>query len=326
MNKILKLAAVIFAGVLLLTTGCTSQSNDNNSKTAKGITEQAAANQYKVVPAKQQKLEHIRGIGYPGNDNALYVAAHDGLKLFKQSKWFETTSNLNDYIGFQATDTGFLASGHPEKGSKLKDPLGLVESTDQGKSLKKLAFYGKNNFHYMASSFFSKGIYVINEEPAGKWDPGVYYSLDNGKKWSKSKFDQFDANSLGMIAVHPKDGKTMAMATRTGIYYSENNGDTMKLVSEPFMVTALTFSGDEIVYSSVENKQILLKKTNPKTGVQSPMAIPFLDYDNPVTYLAVDAKNSNRLAFSTYKNDVYESTDGGKSWVNLMKNGKIEQE
>ncbi len=311
-----RLATSVFAGVLMFTSGCASISEKKTEK----------AKPFQIVPAKNQTIDHIHGIGYPGNDDALYVAAHDGLRMYKQSKWYETTTNHHDYMGFQAIATGFRASGHPETGSVLKNPLGLVESLDQGKTLKKLAFYAQSDFHYMASSYSGNGIYVINEQQNGKWDPGIYYSNNKGNNWNKLKLEQFSANSFGMMAVHPKDGKVMAMATRTGIYYSENHGDTMKLVSAPLMVTALVFSGDELFYSSVENKKILLKKLNPKTGAESPVAFPFLDYDNPVTYIASDPKNANRIAFSTYKNDLYESIDGGKSWTNLLKDGKIEQE
>lgn len=322
-----KMALFILAGLLFITSGCASQNSQKTEKKVGVTTEQVAAKQFKWIPAKKQKLQQIYGIGYPGNDEALYIASNTGLKLYKQTKWLETTSNQHAYIGFQAMEGGFVASGHPVKGSSLKDPLGLVQSTDQGKTLAKLAFYGKSNFHYTASSFFSNNIYVINEQTNGSYQPGVFYSNDKGKSWNRSKFEQFDAKSLGMMAAHPRNGNEMAMATRTGIYYSENSGDMMKRVTDPIMVTALTFANDELLYSSVENKQIMMKKLNPKTGAPpSVVTIPFLDYDNPVTYVAVDPKNPNKLAFSTYKNDLYESADAGKSWVNLLKNGKIEQE
>lgn len=68
-----------------------------------------------------------------------------------------------------------------------------------------------------------------------------------------------------------------------------------------------------------------MKKVNPKTGRQTNVIFPYLDYDNPITYVAVDPKNENKIAFTTYKNDIYESNDGGKSWNSLVADGRIEQ-
>jgi hypothetical protein len=100
----------------------------------------------------------------------------------------------------------------------------------------------------------------------------------------------------------------------------------MKAITGPIMVTALSFRGDHILYSSVEDQKILLKEINPKTGELQDVVIPFLDYDNPITFITADPKNENKLAFATYKDDLYESIDGGKSWKNILSGGRIEQE
>lgn len=321
-----KVLLSIFISILLITAGCSSQA-ENNKKSKQDQSQVKTAVPFQIVPAKKQKIGQIRGIGYPGNDDALYVATNDGIKFYKNSKWLETTANKHNLMSFQALNTGFLTSGHPQKGTSLKDPLGIVESTDQGKSLKKLGFYGKGNFHFLSASFLGNGMYLIMEQPTDTLDPGVYFSKNNsGENWIKSKLVGFTADSLGMIAVHPKNGNTMAMSTKTGIYYSENYSNTMNAITGPIMVTALTFNGDNILYSSVEDQKILLKEINPKTGEVKDVVIPFLDYDNPVTYITTDPKNEKRLAFATYKNDLYESVDGGKSWNNILTDGKIEQE
>jgi hypothetical protein len=312
----IKTFLAVLIGVLLVTSGCSNQSQEKKETSSKSKVP------FHIVDAGAIKLKNIRGIGYPGNDNALYIAGNDGLKLYKDKKWYKTTANQHDYIGFQAVETGFIASGHPQKGSGLKDPLGLIKSVNKGKTIQKLAFYDKANFHFTAASYAGNGLYVIGEEQNGPINLGVNYSTDNGKTWKKSAFKNFSADSMGMMAVHPTNGTTMAMSTRSGIFFSTDNGNTMKPITGQVMVTALTFSGDSILFSSVEDEKILLKTISPATGIQSNLTIPFLDYDNPITYLAVNPKNTNQIAFTTYKNDLYESTDGGKMWNNLLKDGK----
>ncbi|WP_312473907.1 F510_1955 family glycosylhydrolase [Neobacillus sp.] len=318
----MKVIFAILTGILFVVSGCTNKSEDTKKTNLKNQAETKA--KYEIVEAKSFKVKNIRGIGYPGNDNALYVAANDGIKMYKDGKWYKTTTNQHDYIGFQAVQSGFLSSGHPQKGTGLTDPLGLVQSVDKGETLQKLAFYGKVNFHFTAASFSGEGLYVISEQPNDALSLGVNYSTDGGGTWKKSAFKDFNADSLGMIAVHPKNGAIMAMSTRSGIYYSTDNGNTMKLITDPFMVTALTFTGDSILYSSVENDQIVLKTLNPASGEQTNITFPFLDYDNPITYLAINPKNDKQIAFTTYKNDLFESIDGGTNWNNLMKDGKKE--
>ncbi|MEH7414048.1 hypothetical protein V7266_02025 [Neobacillus drentensis] len=316
MKLTIKTFFALLLGVLLITSGCSNKSQVKKETSSKSKTA------FNIVDAGTIKVKNIWGIGYPGNDTALYIAGDNGLKLYKDKKWYKTTTNQHNYIGFQAVESGFIASGHPQKGTGYKDPFGLVKSSNKGKSIEKLAFYDKANFHFTAASYSGNGLYVIGEEQSDDVSLGVNYSTDNGETWKKSEFKNFTADSMGMIAVHPTNGNTMAMSTRSGIYFSTDNGNTMKLITDPIMVTALTFSGDSILFSSVEDEKIQLKTITPSTGDQTNLIIPFLDYDNPITYLAVNPKNTNQIAFTTYKNDVYESTDGGKTWNNILRDGK----
>ncbi|GHH97083.1 F510_1955 family glycosylhydrolase [Neobacillus kokaensis] len=307
--------------ILLIAAGCTNNTK-KESKISNENKENNANVPYEIKEAKSLKVSRIFGIGYPGNDHGLYIASNKGLKIYQEGKWYESTSNRHQYMGFQAIEEGFIASGKPQNGTDFKNPLGIVKSQDKGKSLEKIAFYGKANFHFMAAAYNGPALYVISEEPSEKLSLGVNYTKDFGESWKKSELKGFNADSLGMIAVHPRNADSLAMATRSGIYYSNDNGNTMKLVTEPLMVTALTFMDDTLLFSSVENEKIMLKSLNLKTGKQAAYNFPFLDYDNPITYLAVNPKNNKQLAFTTYKNDVYESTDSGNKWVNVLQEGK----
>ncbi|WP_251554761.1 F510_1955 family glycosylhydrolase [Neobacillus muris] len=316
--------AVFFAfliGLVLISSGC---SGDRiKSKTEAG--KETIDKKFEIVKAKSIHISRIYGIGYPGNDQALYVAADKGIKMYQQGSWTETTANQHQYMGFQSIDNGFIASGHPQKGTGLKDPLGIVFSDDKGKTLEKLSFYGNGNFNFMGAGYQNDSIYLISDQEKQGLALGVNYSTNNGVSWKQSQLAGFEADSFGMLAVHPQNGNIVAMSTRTGIYYSLDNGNAMRLITDPVMVTALTFSGDSILYSSVENEKILLKTVNPETGEQTELTIPYLDYDNPITYVTVNPQNADQLAFSTYKNDLYETTDGGKTWVILLKDGKNQE-
>jgi hypothetical protein len=314
--------AVLTGIMLILAAGCTDKSQEQKKPKQEKITKV----DYDIIQAKSINVGQILGIGYPGNDVALYVATDKGLKMYNGSKWYETSTNQHEYYGFQAVSAGFIASGQPQKGLGLKNPLGIIQSVNKGQTFSKLSFYGESLFHFVGAGYSGKSLYVIKENPNDSLGKGLNYSTDNGDTWKKSALKDFGADSYGMMAVQPKNDNTIAMSTRSGIYYSIDNGNTMKLITNPVMITALTFSGETIVFSSVENEKIRLKTINPATGEQKNIAIPFLDYENPITYLAVNPKDPNQMAFTTYKNDLYESIDGGMKWSSPLQNGKTELE
>ena len=91
------------------------------------------------------------------------IATHSGIKVYQNGKWLEAKTGLHDYMGFQATKNGFFASGHPEPGANLKNPLGLMKSSDGGNTLEKLAFMENLIFITLLSDIIRKQfIYTMN--------------------------------------------------------------------------------------------------------------------------------------------------------------------
>lgn len=318
-----KYVLTITVALALLAGGCSSKEISDDKQSTKK-TEPVQVSEFEIRKAPPQRIDQIYGLGYPGNDEGLYIASHQGIKIHSGDGWLEGTSQKHEYLGFQATKDGFFASGHPEEGSDLKNPLGLVKSIDKGATLEKLAFYGESDFHFLSSSYGTDTLYVINEKETPTLKLGVYLSEDEGQTWEPVKLNGFDSDTFGMIAVHPTNSNMMAMATKSGIFLSEDKGKNIKRVTEPIMATALTFSENNLYYSSVENNKVLFNKLNINTLESEQMEIPFLDYDNPVTYIAVNHKDNKTLSFSTYLYDVYESNDEGENWNLILKNGKIE--
>jgi hypothetical protein len=314
---------LLLFSLVLLATGCSSEEQKSENPPEEPSKKAGEQSPFELTKASAQQIEHIQGIGYPGNDTGLYLSSSDGLKLFKDGSWHETSTHNHDYMGFQAIKDGYIASGHPDKDSDLKDPLGIVKSTDKGASFKDLVFYGESTFPFLSAGYNTGMIYVINQEENTKLDPGVYRTEDEGQTWEPVSLKGLKADTLGMIAAHPDDADIMAMSTRSGIFFSRDKGETVELVSEPIMATALAFTEDSLYYAFAKQERVLLNKIDLETMKTSPVEIPFLGYDNPITYIAADYQNSGRISFSTYLKDLYESGDSGENWELLLKNGRI---
>jgi hypothetical protein len=89
---------------------------------------------------------HIHGLGYSSDGKRLFIPAHNGLKVYADGKWSDAPGEKHDYMGFSLADNGFYSSGHPAVGSTYKNPMGLIKSTDEGKSITVLALEAKWTF------------------------------------------------------------------------------------------------------------------------------------------------------------------------------------
>jgi hypothetical protein len=270
------------------------------------------------------KIEHIHGIGYSGNLPGVSVATHKGLKIYQDGKWLEAEDQQHDYMGFQATKNGFFASGHPEPGSNLKNPLGLVKSGNGGASFEKLAFYGETDFHNMSAGYNSGTVYVYNEKPNSKLKQGFYFSTDNGQTWKQSNIDGI-SSGISSFAVHPDQMSVVAMSTKSGIFLSTDYGNTFKLFSKPKGTIAITFGNEDIIYSYItEDKQQGLTRLSVATSEEIDIKIPSLDSDDLIMYIAQNKKNPAEIVFATKKSNIFLTTNSGEKWEQIVKNGSLE--
>ncbi|MCU4988038.1 VPS10, VPS10 domain protein [Bacillus cereus] len=315
---------------LLIISGCSSnaetatvkketiQSQTKNTETVNTIPQ----NFYKEITSG--KIEHIHGIGFVGNMPGISIATHSGIKVYQNGKWLETAKQLHDYMGFQATRNGFFASGHPEPDANLKNPLGLMKSSDGGNTLEKLAFYGESDFHNLAVGYNTEAIYLYNERPNSKLQQGFYFSTNNGQDWKNSKLKGL-SSTIHSFSVHPDQSSVVAVSAKDGVYLSTDSGNTFELFSKSIESTAVTLSNEDIIYASInkQNEQSLTKKsiaTNEETSIQ----IPSLDSKDTIMYISQNPQNSAEIVFATAKASVFLSTDEGKTWKQLTKEGTFQ--
>ncbi|EOP08999.1 MULTISPECIES: F510_1955 family glycosylhydrolase [unclassified Bacillus (in: firmicutes)] len=293
----------------------TVQSQPKNKETATAV----PSNFYKEITSG--KIAHIHGIGYAGNMPGISIATHSGIKVYQNGKWFETKTELHDYMGFQATKNGFFASGHPAPGANLKNPLGLMKSSDGGNTLEKLAFYGESDFHNLAVGYNTEAIYLYNERPNSKLQQGFYFSTNNGQDWKNSKLKGL-SSTIHSFSVHPDQASVVAVSAKDGVYLSTDYGNTFELLSTSLESTAVTLSNEDVIYAPI-NKQIITKKsiaTNEETNIQTPS----LDAKDAIMYISQNPQNSAEIVFATLKANVFLSTDEGKTWKQITKEGAFQ--
>ncbi|MFS0574541.1 F510_1955 family glycosylhydrolase [Sporosarcina sp. 179-K 3D1 HS] len=277
---------------------------------------------YSFEKVKNNKFEHLHGLGYTNGGPGIVIATHDGLYKYDDQEWKEATSEKHDYMGFQAIREGFFSSGHPEPGSDYKNPLGLIKSTDSGASFDKLAFYGEIDFHYLGVGYDSNVIYVINEMPTNDMPRGFHYTVDEGSTWNKASMNGFNSDFVSNLAAHPTQKKMIAIGSKEGIYLSKDYGENFEAFNDTKMVLYVTLTEDGGYYSSFENETVQLKSFTFENDQEKDIQLPNEKVD-PIVFIAVNPENNKEIVFATYTNDIYLTKDEGLNWVRLAKNGEL---
>ncbi|GKV72848.1 MULTISPECIES: F510_1955 family glycosylhydrolase [Pseudarthrobacter] len=154
---------------------------------------------------------HVHGIAVSGETSQVLLATHDGL--------FDVTTapaakigGTNDLMGFTPgpSDGVFYASGHPGPGSDLPNPLGLLRSSDGGKTWEQLSRQGESDFHALTAT--QAGIVAFD---------GSLRTSPDGKAWNTVAADFAPA----VLAGHP-DSTTVLATTQDGIQRSTDSGST----------------------------------------------------------------------------------------------------
>ncbi|KMM37072.1 F510_1955 family glycosylhydrolase [Guptibacillus hwajinpoensis] len=266
---------------------------------------------------QNKQIEHVHGMGYPGNRNELMIATHNGPIIYYEDFWYEGKENKNDYMGFNAVSDGFYSSGHPGEGSDLPNPLGLIKSTDRGKTLEELGFQGESDFHYLSVGYESHAIYAVNQQKNSEMDIGVYYSED-AAKWEEIQLNGIP-NQLSGIATHPIDSNVLAITSPTGLYLSSNKGSSFDRVSDEISVSSVSLRPNQLIYSKGNNKLVIQNLSN---GDEKELPMP-KDEIKTIDYIAVNPQNEEEIVFHTASESIYITTNLGSEWKQLVKNGEI---
>jgi hypothetical protein len=192
-----------------------------------------------LAPTEEPGPIHVHGLGVNPGDGALYVATHTGLWRVgpKEKRAERVGDRLQDTMGFTVAGSDrFLGSGHPDprdiRDRRLPPLLGLIESTDAGKTWRPISLLGKADFHVLRNAGDRVyGFDATNER--------LMVSRDEGRTWSEHR----PPAAIIDLVTDPQRSERVLAATERGLFVSHDAGRSWRRLGETVGLLAWPVSG-----------------------------------------------------------------------------------
>ncbi len=244
---------------------------------------------------------HVHGLGVNPKDGALFVATHTGLfrVAAREHRPRRIADRFQDTMGFSIVGANrFLGSGHPDaREQELPPLLGLIESTDAGKSWEPISLLGEADFHVLRSA----GARVYGYDAT---NDRLLTSSDQGATW-----EELDKPGpivdLAFNAQVPRLVTTAAGSLEQGMYESRNGGQSWKRLNDA--VGLLAWPAPDRLYLVDGLGQVFVSPNGGRTLMKRGEI-----GGEPAALLAV---GPDELYAALHDGTIKRSTDGGASWT-----------
>lgn len=256
------------------------------------------------VPADDPGVAHVHGLGINPADASLIVATHNGsFRIAEDDATAERIGDsFQDTMGFTVIGPDhFLGSGHPDvPAMRAGQPtqLGLIESTDAGKTWSILSLGGAADFHALA---------YAHDQVYG-WDArtGRFMVSNDRRNWeARSTVDLYS------FAVDPGDGDHIIGSgndgsEHAGLIESVDGGRNWRALEGPDLI-ALSWDGVAGLWGADPRGTIWRHATSEWHPAGELHGTPqaFLATHNALYAAAHDAED---------RTAIYRSTDSGRTW------------
>jgi hypothetical protein len=267
-------------------------------------------------------LPHVHGLAYDASGSQLFVAVHDGLVVYGDGRWSRGPEPRHDLMGFTGTRKFFFSSGHPAPGSGLRNPLGLMLSTDGAKTWTKRGLEGQSDFHVLAAGFDNNAIYVYNPAPNSRMkEAGIHFTPNQGLSWQRAAGAGLEGK-LGALAVHPTDAAMVAAGTDAGVFLSRDGGARFEplVTGRPGLALKFDLDGKSLWIGSFDDTPSLQRVSFAGPRRENAV-LPQLGRD-AVAYIAQNPARPDEVAIATFDRNVLVSPDRGKSWKEIAARGQ----
>ena len=166
---------------------------------------------------------HVHGLGINPADGALYIATHTG--LFRAAPGSTKASRVGDgeqdTMGFSVQGSNrFIGSGHPAPGENKPPQLGLIESTDGGRSWRSRSLLGEADFHILRA--VGNTVYGFDAS-TGR----LLRSNDGGRTWQKRNVPE----TLVDLVPNPSRPSELIASQQNGLAISRDGAGSWRALA-----------------------------------------------------------------------------------------------
>lgn len=244
---------------------------------------------------------HVHGLGVNPADGALFVATHTGLYRSAEgaSKSVRVGDRRQDTMGFTIVGANrFLGSGHPDLREDLPPLLGLIESTDDGRSWESISLLGDADFHVLRS--VGERIYGYDSS-----NDRLLVSEDAGRTWEEVERPA----PLVDLAADPTDGRHVVAAgvsdLSQGLYESRDAGESWERIGD--QVGYLAWPAPDRLFL-VDGTGDVFLSSNRGTRFERRGSIG----GQPAALLG---QSADELFVALHDGTIKRSIDGGATWA-----------
>ncbi len=178
--------------------------------------------------APASTTQHVHGIYVDQVSTKILLATHEGLYDATGKTPVKVSTETIDLMGFTPTADPqvFYGSGHPGPGSTLPNPVGLIRSTDAGKTWEPLSRQGESDFHALSAT--DHGLVAFD---------GKLSTSADGVKWETSPA----SFSPAVLAGNPATSVVLA-TTQQGLQRSTDSGKTWNAVPNAPLMQFVSFA------------------------------------------------------------------------------------
>lgn len=247
-------------------------------------------------------LAHVHGVGRDPRDGSILLATHYGLWRAGEAGEPELVGDYrHDLMGFSVVGAAhFVASGHPNGAPSLPSHLGLIESTDAGRTWKSVSLLGDVDFHALHAS----------ADQTWGWDSTTGRLMVSGDR------EEWDVRARDVMivdfAVSPGREDTVVASmpvseTELQMRRSTDGGREFTPVDDAPQLARLTWGGNGLFGFDLEG--LVWRSSNDGKSWQRVGEVGELPQ-------AVAATDDELLAAT--RGAVQRSADGGRTWKRVV--------